>query len=879
MKLFSFLLGIALAVPVTFQAIEVSNLKCEALVNPLAIDNVSPHFSWICQSEINGEIQTAYQILVASSETLLNDDTGDLWDSGKVPSPASVMVRYGGKQLQSGDFAFWKVRVWNKNGNASAWSKPSHFGIGLLEDSDWLGRYIGRPEGADKDNSPLFGRSFEVNDSCERALLHVNSLGYHEVYINGVAVSDAVLSPAVSQFSKRSQIITYDVTDFLHLGKNDLIIWIGRGWYHDNFPGGVKGGPFVRAQLDVTTGDSKRTLLATDDAWQTAESGYKSFGSWWPHQFGGEMVDGRKIVKIDKSTADIAAWQSVIMADIPKHLATPQMSEVNKIVTVFNPVSVKPDGDGNWLYDMGKNYTGWTRIRFAKLQEGDTVRISYCDFLNDDNSFRDSLYEDYYVGLGIDTEEFVNKFNYKAYRYLKLSGVKEAPALTDITAGLIRTDYSGLASFECSDPDMNDIYNMVAYTLQCLTLGGYMVDCPQVERLGYGGDGNASTPFVQTLYNMAPTYMNWMQAWADCMRDDGSMPHTAPNPYTAGGGPYWCGFIITASWQTFLNYGDSRLLERYYPYMKQWLGYVKKYTVNGLLAPWPDTDYRGWFLGDWATPEGIDQTAPQSVGLVTNCYITVCHDTMAKIAALLGLMDEAEEYRAEADKMRFTLHAKYYDKDTHSYATATPIDLVYPMLAKVTPTACENDVRQTLSAVISQKYKGHLATGLMGIPIITEWAVKNGEAELMYSMLKKRDYPGFLYMIDNDATTTWEHWNGERSRIHNCYNSIGTWFYQALAGIKPDETAPGYGKVRIEPQPVDGISWVKASKDTPYGLLSVSWNKSDDSFILDIEIPVGCKAEVKMPFKGGAVKVDDRNHRPDELLTILSGKHRIVCYK
>lgn len=879
MKRFSFLIGIALAVSATSLAIEVSNLKCESLINPLAIDNVSPHFSWICMSKKNGENQTAYQILVASSESLLNDNAGDLWNSGKVSSPASVMVGYDGKQLQSGDFVFWKVRVWDKNGKASAWSKPSCFGIGLLEDSDWLGRYIGRPEGADKDNSPLFGRSFEVNDSCERALLHVNSLGYHEVYINGVAVGDAVLSPAVSQFSKRSRIVTYDVTDFLHPGTNNLIIWTGRGWYHDNFPGGVKGGPFVRAQLDVTTSDCKRTLLATDDTWKTAESGYDSFGSWWPHQFGGETVDGRKIVKIDRATADVAAWQSVIVADVPKHAATPQMSELNRVVAEFHPVSVRSDGDGNWLYDMGKNYTGRTRIRFAKLPEGDTIRISYCDFLNDDNSFRDGLYEDYYVGSGADIEEFVNKFNYKAYRYLKLSGAKEAPALTDITAGLIRTDYSGLASFECSDPDMNDIYSMVAYTLQCLTLGGYMVDCPQVERLGYGGDGNASTPFVQTLYNMAPTYMNWMQAWADCMRDDGSMPHTAPNPYTAGGGPYWCGFIITASWQTFLNYGDSRLLERYYPYMKRWLEYVKKYTVNGLLSQWPDTDYRGWFLGDWATPEGIDQTAPQSVSLVTNCFITVCYDTMAKIAAFLGHTDEAAEYSTEADNIRSILQAKYYDEATHCYGTATQIDLVYPMLAGVTPETCANEVRQTLLAVTSEKYNGHLATGLMGIPVITEWAVKNGEAELMYSMLKKRDYPGFLYMIDNGATTTWEHWNGERSHIHNCYNGIGTWFYQALSGIRPDETAPGYRKVRIEPQPVNGISWVKASKDTPYGPLSVTWNNSDESFVLDLEIPVGCEAEVKMPFTGSTVKVNGKKHRSGELLTIPSGKYRIASYK
>ena len=80
-----------------------------------------------------------------------------------------------------------------------------------------------------------------------------------------------------------------------------------------------------------------------------------------------------------------------------------------------------------------------------------------------------------------------------------------------------------------------------------------MVDCPQIERLGYGGDGNASTPTVQTMFNLAPLYTNWMQAWGDCMRTNGSMPHTAPNPYAAGGGPFWCGFMIAGSWQTYVT--------------------------------------------------------------------------------------------------------------------------------------------------------------------------------------------------------------------------------------------------------------------------------------------------------------------------------------
>ena len=180
-----------------------------------------------------------------------------------------------------------------------------------------------------------------------------------------------------------------------------------------------------------------------------------------------------------------------------------------------------------------------------------------------------------------------------------------------------------------------------------------MMDCPQIERLGYGGDGNASTSTLQTLFNVAPLYMNWLQAWADCMRENGSIPHTAPNPYAAGGRPYWCGFLITASWQTYVNYGDKRPLERFYPYMKQWIRYAESFQSEGLLRKWNDTEYRNWYLGDWATPEGINQTDSLSINLINNCFLSTCYQTMAKIAEALQEEEDQPLYREKASAWRY----------------------------------------------------------------------------------------------------------------------------------------------------------------------------------------------------------------------------------
>lgn len=857
----------------------VKELQCEKLVNPLAIDHTKPYLSWQLEAKDNGLCQSAYQILVATDEDLLTEEKVDLWNSGKVESSESAWVLYQGNELASKQFVYWKVRVWDGNDKVSDWSETACFGIGLLNPSDWKAAYIGSDTLSGKPQSPLLWKRFQWDQKGTKAFLHVNSLGYHEVYLNGKKVGDAVLAPAVSQFDKRSLSVTYDVTDLLEKGENDFVLWLGKGWYQDGLPGVVNGGPFVRAQLEEFENGEWRTSLITDSTWKTRESGYASTGTWRPWQFGGEEISADRLLPaLDRKTLNSVDWNTAVLAAIPEHKVSPQMVELNGLRGQLHPLSCKASGDSAWIYDLGTNLTGWTKIQFPPLEKGQKIRISYCDFLDDKGEFRDHLYEDYYIASGADSAEvFSNKFNYHAYRYLKLTNLKEAPALSSITASLVHTDYSGESFFACSDKDLNAIHDMIQYTLRCLTLGGYMVDCPQIERLGYGGDGNASTPTVQTMFNLSPLYMNWMQAWADCMREDGSMPHTAPNPYAAGGGPFWCGFIITASWQTYLNYGDRRLLDRYYPYMQQWLEYVAHYTVDGLLKKWPDTSYRNWYLGDWATPVGIDQTNPLSVDLVDNCYIAVCYQTMSKIASLLNKTDDSRGYKAKYDALTKRIQETFYDVKGNTYASGTQIDLVYPMLAGVTPDNLKETVLKTLYEVTVNRFQGHLATGLVGIPVLTEWAVKNGQAEWMYQMLKKRDYPGYLYMLDNGATTTWEHWNGERSHIHNCYNGIGAWFYQALAGIMPDESKPGYKHIWIKPQVVNDISWVQVSKDTPYGLLKVRWEKKEASFVLDVQIPVGASASVALPFPAESVCVNGQPSQGKEVLELESGSYQIEC--
>jgi alpha-L-rhamnosidase len=210
------------------------------------------------------------------------------------------------------------------------------------------------------------------------------------------------------------------------------------------------------------------------------------------------------------------------------------------------------------------------------------------------------------------------------------------------------------------------------------------------------------------------------------------------------------------------------------------------------------------------------------------------------------------------------------------YGSGSQIDLTYPLLAGVVPDSLTSKVRTNLLNEIEHNHNGHFACGLVGIPVFTEWVVKNQEADLMYSMLKKRDYPGYLYMLENGATTTWEHWNGARSRIHNCYNGIGSWFYQALGGIQPDERFPGYRHFIIDPQIPEGVTWVNASKETPYGPVSVKWIIEGRLFKMDVSIPAGSTATVEIPEEADKYIINGKSHQATQpFAEIESGNYSL----
>lgn len=835
-----------------------AELKCENLIEPLGIDNVTPHFSWKLKGDGWKGGQTYYEIQVASDSILLVQDKADLWNTGKLKSDVSVMVPYQGKALTSRSLCYWRVRVWDAKKQVSSWSPVVRFGVGILNKSQMQGEYIGASAKGGKICAPILRKKVKLTPG-ETSFLHVNTLGYHEIYVNGKKVGEDVLTPAVSHLSKRSLIVTYDITPYLRGGENDLLIWLGQGWYKTTTFGAAYEGPLVKAELDVLRNGKWEVITKTDGSWYGRESGHSDTGTWRALQFGGERVDGR-ILPRDLSTQalDKMKWTPVVKVNVPEHITSPQMCEMNKIHQILQAVSVKKLGESLWLVDMGKVQTGWFEMQMPILPTGHEVIMEYSDNLTKDGEFDKQGESDIYISGGKQGEYFRNKFNHHAFRYVRISNLPQKPAADGMKSLQIYGDYKQTATFECSDADLNAIHNMVQYTMKCLTFSGYMVDCPHLERAGYGGDGNSSTMSLQTMYDVAPTFANWVQTWGDSMREGGSLPHVGPNPGAGGGGPYWCGFFVQAPWRTYVNYSDSRLIEKYYSQMKEWFKYVDKYTVDGLLKRWPDTKYRDWYLGDWLAPMGVDAGNQASVDLVSNCFISECLGTMYKTALTLGKKEEAEEFAIRREKLNKLIHQTFYRADEGIYSTGSQLDMCYPMLVGVVPDSLYNKVKENVVTMTEEKHKGHIAVGLVGVPILTEWSVRNKQVDFFYQMMKKRDYPGYLYMIDHGATATWEYWSGERSRVHNCYNGIGTWFYQAVGGIRLDEAEPGYRHFYVDPQIPNGVTWAKVTKESPYGTIAVNWELQGNQLNLQLTVPAGTTATVCIPNNAVSYKMNKK---------------------
>jgi len=895
-------------------------LRCEYRVNPLGIDEVQPRLTWRVDSATRGAKQTAYRILVASSASALKQNTGDLWDSGTIASSETVNVIYAGQPLASRDQCFWKVCVWDQDGKA-IWSKPASWTMGLLQPCDWSADYISYHDTSPvwKDTANLFlppsrqyRKEFATGKKVKRATLYSTALGIDELYLNGQRVGDAWFAPGWSDYRQRAYYWTHDVTGLVKRGDNALAAWVADGWYSGYIGFGLLTGigteklgrytygktPALMLQLEIEYTDGTREQINTDKSWKVTGDGPVREGDFLM----GESYDARMENRgWTKPGFDDAAWQGAILASEnppapatfyefvnaakpgsrvevkgrPVDLAFQRPPKLEafpglpvRAVEEIKPVAITSPTNGVYIFNLGQNFAGVARLK-VKGPAGTTIQLRYGEMLHPDGRLMNENYRkarsvDHYVLRGDRSgEEWTPQFTFHGFQYVEVTGFPGKPGKDAITGIVLHSDTPLTSSFECSDPMANRLFKNVVWTQRANFLD-LPTDCPQRdERFGWTGDAQIYVRTATYNADVAAFYTKWLRELMESQRPSGTFPGYAPYPFQHGWdfGTAWCDAGVICPWTIWQAYGDTRIIERCWPYMVRFLDWRKR-TSQDFLGINHGNDWGDWLSFGGKTP----------LDYVDTIYFAYSVQLMADMAQAIGKNQEAADYRELVGRIRTAFNRKYLKADGSlsvdtqtAYALALFVDLI------------PADLRLKTGKILAAKLQAGetadnsgMTTGFLGTRPLLPVLSSVGENDLAVKHFQSRKFASWGYEVDQGATTIWERWNSYtkehgfggadgkqnasmNSFAHYSFGAVCEWMLGQLAGIESD--GPGFKKIFIRPLPPSPgsnperqpINWVKAHYDSVHGRIVSNWRRTTDRFELETIIPANTTATVYVP--------------------------------
>jgi alpha-L-rhamnosidase len=817
------------------------DLRCEYLRDPVGVDVAVPRFSWklLVASGLRGARQSAYQVRAATSFALLDHDQADLWDSGWVASPDSVLVPYGGQHLVSHQSVCWQVRVKNRDGAVSGWSDIARFTMGLLSEADWHGAWIRHPDAPDSRHI-WYRKRISIEDVMESAVIHVATLGYHEVYVNGLRVGDYALAPAVSRLDKRVLYCSYDISGMLRPGENTVAVWQGPGWARYKY---FSLQPALRVQMVARAGNGAVQELVSDTSWRCEAASSENTGACQYRDHGGERIDARRHIP-DWSCTDFddSGWPYAVALPLQVALSA-QMIEPTRVIETIKAKSIVRQGDA-YRFDMGKNFTGRLTVHVRGLSAGDEVLIQVA---NQPGEVEDFAQRSYFTSAGEPEEVFRHRFNYAAGRYVTLTGLKSVPRLDDVTGEVLSTDLRRTGSFVSAFPLLNEIYEADLCTWRANLVEGFTMDCPHRERLGYGEVAFACAWGIAfPNYDSGALYMKHVRDWSDVQEANGWIHHTAPQINQHYGGPMWSSAGLNIAWRFYEQFGDRRILELTYPSSKRWLEFLQAHVRDGLLRNY--NEHWGKFLGDWAAPEQRKERGDSpEAEYFNNCVYALNLDYFVRMAVVLGHTADAALYRERLNALRERVHANYYQPETCLYANGTQVQLAFALLTGITPEPLRPAVIASLQRALREK--GYLDMGSSGLPVLLKYLVEHADnSDALLDLLGSTKEPGYGYFLARGENTWPEYWNVDvPSRIHTCYTGVSSWLSMGLAGIRPDPACPGFQSFLINPVMPEGLTFAEGEQQSHYGTIRSRWNRQSDSIQLAVTIPPHSDATIYMP--------------------------------
>ncbi len=899
---------------------EVRQPEVNGAGEPLGIDDPSPRFTWQTASSRRAVVQTSYRVFVATRPELLTAGRADLWDSGTVRS-AEPFAIYAGPPLRSRIRYFWLVRVSAAPGRMSAASSPAWFETALLDPSEWKAHWIAGPErlgilsraeGEADDAAiraagefcrpvrwlttgfaakrvandqgecrelrpaPLLRRAFTIGKRIANARVYASGLGYAHLAINGAMVSDTLLEPAFTDYSKTVLYVTYDVTRLLRAGENVLAAELGSGQYDSaarTWDWGWdqaewRATPRLVLQLHVTHEDGSETVVASDPSWRVSVAGPRRYDSYYL----GETYDARReSAGWERPGFDDSRWDQARVVAAPAGTLRAQTHEPIAVVSERPAGAPSEPSSRVFVYDVGQNLTGWAVIRVA-APAGTAIELFYSEkrgaagrasTAGNDLVFG-QLQTDYYIARGGGEEVWEPRFTYKGFRYLQVSGPdgQPLPPGATVTVERIRQIRSALprtSTFESDQPTLNRIHQNTVWAVQN-NLHGIVTDTPVYEKNAWTGDAQLTSGTASLLFDTERLYRKMFQDMRDAQTVAGEVPLLAPSNENygyvgkpafkpvecCGATPAWDAFWFVVPWESYRRHGDRRALEATYPAMRRYLdSWIPQWTgKDGDLHA--QTLTAG--LGDWVPPKGV----PTVNALASTAYYAQMTRIAADVARELRRPADAARYEKLFAAVRADFNVRFLGPD--GIYRERPEDpfvqtaQILPLAFDLVPDARRQELAARLAEDIAVSRGGNAFVGVLGARYVLPVLTAAGRHDLACAVATQTDEPSWGYWTDVAGfTSLGEHWTADtRSRNHHMFGTIVQWFYEDLAGIRALDA--GYRTIAFKPAiPAKGIHRVAASHDSVRGTIASRWQRDASGIVIEVAVPANARGRVHVP--------------------------------
>jgi len=832
------------------------DLRCNHLPEPLGVPPERVRLSW--RVEGGGQAQSAYRTVVAPSAHALERLEDLAWDSGQVKSSASTDVAYEGAALGHRSRYAWRAQVWDQDGRASPWSKTAWFETELDPERGWHGTWIGGP--LEQVSVPYLRRSFWLDEGgvgpgeAASARLYVTALGLYEARLNGQRVGEAALTPGWTDYNRRVQYQTYDVTDMLVPGENVLAVVLADGWCCGFF--GFQAGharshygqaPLGLVELVIQRKDAAELVIPSDSRWRAGTGAVKSADLLM-----GERVDlAAEPVGWDRPGFDASHWGHVSCVERDGRLIVADPGPPVRVTEDVVARDVSHERGGCHIVDFGQNLAGWVRLKLPPGNPGHvTVRhgeMLTCDGSLYTDNLRSARQTDEVAFAASESEAFFEpRFTFHGFRYAEVSGYPGELSRDDIVARAVHSDIARAGSFECSSAAINRLYANIDWG-QRSNFIGIPTDCPQRdERLGWLGDAQI---FARTAcYNrdVQAFFHKWLDDVRDAQLPSGAFSDVAPRlGLEWGGAPAWGDAGVIVPWTIYKMYADVGVLERNFEAMQAWMAYIARDNRDHLRTKGLGNNY-----GDWLAPNG-DFTPRE---LLASAYWAYDAAIMAEVAQAVGDPQAAMGYRDLLDKVRAAFAAAFVEHDGR-VSSGTQTAYVLALHMNLVPPDLHQAAASYLVEAIARE-DWHLSTGFVGVGYLLPVLSSQGYSAVAYRLLEQHSFPSWLYSVDRGATTIWERWdgwtehNGFQSAEMNSFNhyslgSVGEWLYRFVLGFEQAPGSVGFSRVALRPHMGGSLSYASGSYRSVRGTISSSWERSGGTFSLRVEIPPSVTASVR----------------------------------